>query len=158
MGQQVKDLVAENTAKVEEQKPPLADYLPPTYLVGNIGGKELRMIARSAEVTLRDMPPENVELSTEAPVVASGAPSEVCDERADEKQITEPGGTAGADPAGVGEAGAGQGAVQAGGSVPGVVLPVAESSAASGPAGAGVEGAGSEGDSFRSRRSPWPTS
>ena len=146
VGQQVKDLVAENTAKVEEQKPPLADYLPPTYLVGNIGGKELRMIARSAEVTLRDMPFENVELSTEAPVVASGAPSEVCDERADEKQITESGGAVGADPAGPGEAGAGQGAVQAGGSVPGVILPVVESSAVSGPAGAGVEGAGSEGN------------
>ena len=147
VGQQVKDLVAENTAKVEEQKPPLADYLPPTYLVGNIGGKELRMIARSAEVTLRDMPPENVELSTEAPIVAAGAPSEDCDERADEKQITEPGGEAGAYPAGSGEAGADQGVVQAGGSVPGVILPVAESSAVSGPAGAGVEGAGSEGDS-----------
>jgi len=146
VGQQVKDLVAENTAQVAEQKPPLA-YMPPTYLVGNIGGKELRMIAKSAEVTLRDMPPENVELSTEAPVVAAGAPSEVCDERADEKQITESGGAAGANPAGPGEAGAGQGAVQAGGSVPGVILPVAESSAVSGTEGAGVEGAGSEGDS-----------
>jgi transposase InsO family protein len=146
VGQQVKDLVAENTAKVEEQKPPLADYLPPTYLIGNIGGKELRMIARSAEVSLRDMPSENVELSTAAPVVAAGAPSEVYDERADEKQITEPGGAAGADPAGPGEAGACAGVVPAGGGVPGVVLPVAEGSAASGPAGAGDESAGSEGN------------
>lgn len=147
VGQQVKDLVAENTAKVEEQKPPPADYLPPTYLVGNIGGKELRMIARSAEATLRDMPAENVKLSTEAPVLIAGAPSGVGDERADEKQITEPGGTAGADPAGAGETCADTGLVPTGGSIPGAVLPVAESSAASGPAGAGGEGAGSENDS-----------
>jgi transposase InsO family protein len=145
VGQQVKDLVAENTVKVAEQKPPLADYRPPTYLVGNIGGKELRMIARSAEVTLRDMPPENVELSTEAPAVAAGAPSEDCYERADEKQVAEPGGAAGADPAGSGAASAGQGAVQTGGSVPGVILSVAESSAVSGAASAGDESAGSEG-------------
>ena len=156
VGQQVTDLVAENTAKVEEQKPPLADYMPPTYLVGNIGGKELRMIARSAEVTLRDMPPEKVELSTEAPVVAAGAPSEDCNERADEKQVTEPEGAAGADPAGTGETGAGQGVVQAGGSIPGVVLPVAESGADSGLAGAGGESAGSEGNPPREGGAPGP--
>ncbi len=146
VGQQVKDLVEENTAKVAEQNPPLA-YMPPTYLVGNIGGKELRMIAKSAEVTLRDMPLEKVELSTEAPAVAAGTPSEESYERTDAKQVAEPGGAAGADPAGSGAASACEGAVSAGGSVPGVVLPVAESSAVSGPAGAGVEGAGSEGDS-----------
>ena len=147
VGQQVKDLVAENTAKVEDQKPPLADYMPPTYLVGNIGGKELRMVARSAEVTLRDAAPENVELSTEAPVTAQGGPSEVCDGRTDEKQTTEPGGAAGADPVGAGEACSGQGLVQADGGVPGVVLPVAEKCADSGVEGTGGESAGSEGNS-----------
>ncbi len=146
VGQQVKDLVAENTIKVAEQKPPLADYMPPTYLVGNIGGKELRMIAKSAEVTLRDMPLEKVELSTEVPVVVVGAPSEDCNERADEKQVAEPGGATGADPTGPGEASAGQGTVQAGECVPGVVLPVAESGAERGAESAGDESAGSEGN------------
>lgn len=147
VGQQVKDLVAENTAKVEEQKPPLADYRPPTYLVGNIGGKELRMVARSAEVTLRDMPPEKVELPAAAAVVPPAAPSEVCDERTDEKQVAEPGGAIGTDPAGSGETCAGQGLVQAGGSVTGVVLPVAEKCTDSGPEGVGGESARSEGGS-----------
>ena len=147
VGQQVKDLVAENTAKVEDQKPPLADYRPPTYLVGNIGGKELRMIAKSAEVSLRDMPPENVELSTVAAVVPLAAPSEVCDERTDEKQVAEPRGAIGTALAGSGEACAGQGPVQAGGGVPGVVLPVAEKRADSGVEGTGGESAGSEGGS-----------
>ena len=144
VGQQVKDLVAENTAKVQEQKPPLADYMPPTYLVGNIGGKELRMVARSAEVSLRDMAPEKVELTTESQAIIPGVPSEVCDERADEKQIAKPGGAAGADSAGPGEACADQGPVPAGGSVPGTVLPVAEKCADSGSEGVGVESAGAE--------------
>ena len=75
--------------------------------------------ARSAEVSLRDVPSENVELPTEAAAATPAAPSEVCDARADEKQVAEPGGAAGADPAGVGEAGACAGAVPAGGRVPG---------------------------------------
>lgn len=141
---QIQALVAENTAKVEEQKPPLGDYTLPTYLVGNIGGKELRVVAKSAEVSLRDAVPEKVELTA----VASGAKPEAFGEdrheRADGKQAAEPAGAAGADPAGAGSAGAGTGAVQAGGSVPGIVLPVAEKRAAGGFAGAGSEGAGAE--------------
>lgn len=147
VAKQVQDLVAENTAKVEEQKPPLADYTPPTYLVGNIGGKELRMVARSAEVSLRDAEPEKVKLEGAPAVAAPVIQSEVRNERADEKQITESAGAAGADPAGVGAAGAGERPVPAGGGVPGIVLPVAEERAGSGAAGAGGESAGAEGDS-----------
>jgi len=142
---QVRDLVAENTAKVEEQKPPLADYTLPTYLVGNIGGKELRVVAHSAEVSLRDAEPEKVKLPVGACGVTPETQSEVRDERADEKQAAEPAGTPGADPAGAGAAGASAGPVQAGGSVPGAVLPVAEKRAESGAEGAGSEGAGPEG-------------
>ena len=111
---QVKELVAENTAKVEEQKPPLGDYTLPTYLVGNIGGKELRVIAKSAEVSLRDAEPEKVELQAG---VAPVTPNEVRDERADEKQAAEPAGAAGIVAAGAGEAGACEDAVPAGGCV-----------------------------------------
>jgi len=145
VGEQVKELVAENTAKVEEQKSSMPAYLPPTYLIGNIGGKELRMIARSAEVSLRDMPSENVELPAEAAAIIPAAPSEVCDARTDEKQVTEPGGAAGADPAGPGETSAGAGAMPAGGSIAGIILPMAAECADSGAAGAGDEGAGPEG-------------
>ncbi|MBI4802740.1 MAG: DDE-type integrase/transposase/recombinase [Elusimicrobia bacterium] len=107
---QVTELVAENTAKVEEQKPPLGDYKLPTYLVGNIGGKELRMVAQSAEVSLRDVAVEKVELPGE--VKATG---EVGDGRTEAKQAAEPPGAAGADPAGACAAGVCGGAVQAGG-------------------------------------------
>ena len=51
---QVKQIVEQNTARVEETMPPMADYQPPAYLVGNLGGKELRVVARSAEVSLQD--------------------------------------------------------------------------------------------------------
>jgi transposase InsO family protein len=142
VARQVTELVAENTAKVEEQKPPLGDYRPPTYLVGNIGGKELRMVAQSAEVSLRDVVEEKVELPSGA---VSGASSEVGDGRTEASEVGEPGGAAGAYPAGAGAAGACGGAVPAGWGVAGVVLPVAGACAGGGAEGAGGEGAGPEG-------------
>lgn len=141
VARQMTELVAENTAKVEEQRPPLGDYKPPTYLVGNIGGKELRLVAQSAEVSLRDMVPEKVE----SPVSPEEAGNEVTDGKAEASQVSEPGGAAGADPAGAGAAGASGGAVRAGGGVAGAVLPVAWASAEGGAEGAGGGGAGSEG-------------
>lgn len=141
VAKQVSELVAENTAKVEEQRPPLADYKPPTYLVGNIGGKELRMVAQNAEVSLRDVAAEKVE----SPVAAESAASEVSDGKTGAEQIAEPGGAAGADPAGAGAACAGGGAVPAGGGVSGAVLPVAGAGAEGWARGPGGEGTGSEG-------------
>ncbi len=43
---QVKQMIQENTAKVEEQRPLMGNYRPPDYLIGNLGGKELRVIAK----------------------------------------------------------------------------------------------------------------
>jgi transposase InsO family protein len=50
----VKRIIAENTKKLEEQTKPVADYKAPTYLVGNIGGRELRVIAKDAQVSLSE--------------------------------------------------------------------------------------------------------
>jgi len=115
---QVKQIIAGNTAAVQEAAPTAAGYTPPTYLVGNIGGKELRLVAKDAEVTLT-------------------GPEERLDGNAD--KTGEPAGAAGADPAGNRAAADGGNVVPTGGSIAGAVLPV------DGPGtGGGVEGAGGE--------------
>lgn len=50
----VKRIIEENTKKLEEQTQPITDYKAPTYLVGNIGGRELRVIAKDAQVSLSE--------------------------------------------------------------------------------------------------------
>ena len=45
---QVRQIVASNTEKVEAAPTPAPEYRAPTYIVGNIGGKELRVVAREA--------------------------------------------------------------------------------------------------------------
>jgi transposase InsO family protein len=120
---QVKQIIAGNTAAVQEAMPTPAGYTPPTYLVGNIGGKELRLVAKDAEVTL-------------------SAPEGIHDGNAD--KTGEPAGAAGADPAGDRAAGDGGSAVPAGGSIAGAVLPVDEAGACGGAESAGGEAAGAE--------------
>jgi transposase InsO family protein len=122
---QVKQIIAANTAEVEAAAPvEVTGYTPPTYLVGNIGGKELRLVAKDATVTF-------------------GTPEEKGDGNTDE--ATGAAGAAGADPAGAGEASAGGDAVPAGGSIAGTVLPVDEAGAGGGVESAGGEVAGPEG-------------
>lgn len=121
---QVKQIIAGNTATVQEAQPTAVAYTPPTYLVGNIGGKELRLVAKDADVTLTG-PEERLDGNTD--------------------KTGEPAGTAGADPAGDSPAGAGGGAVPAGGSIAGAVLPVDETGAGGGAESAGGEAAGAEG-------------
>ncbi|MDD5210754.1 MAG: IS3 family transposase [Elusimicrobiales bacterium] len=121
---QVKQIIAGNTAAVQEAMPTAAGYTPPTYLVGNIGGKELRLVAKDAEVTLT-------------------GPEERLDGNAD--KTGEPAGAAGADPAGDRAAGDGGSVVPAGGSIAGTVLPVDEAGAGGGAESAGGEAAGAEG-------------
>ena len=115
---QVKQIIAGNTAAVQEAMPTAAGYTPPTYLVGNIGGKELRLVAKDAEVTLT-------------------GPEERLDGNAD--KTGEPAGAAGADPAGDRAAADGGEPVRPSRSIAGVVLPVDEPCT-----GGGVEGAGGE--------------
>jgi len=128
VGDQVKQIIETNTAKVEEATVSPPEYVPPTYLVGNIGGKELRVIAKDAEVSLRE--PENVESA------AGGSDGK--------NETAQPSRAAGIDPVGPGEASADPGAVPASGSIERAVLPVDGSSAGDGAQGAGSEGSRSQ--------------
>jgi transposase InsO family protein len=127
---QVKQIVEQNTARVEEAMPPMADYQPPAYLVGNLGGKELRVVARSAEVSLQD----RVTLTGEEAVHGEEEPSETA----------QPAGAAGSDLAGSGARQAGGDALPGIGSVAGTVLPVDAAGPGGGAAVPGSEGAGSK--------------
>ncbi len=116
---QVKQIIAGNTAAVQEALPTAAGYTPPTYLVGNIGGRELRLVAKDAEVTLSSLPEETI----------NGNTNKTC----------EPAGAAGADTAGDRPPADGGEPMPAGGSIAGAVLPVD-----GGGAGGGVESVGGE--------------
>jgi len=120
---QVRQIIAGNTAAVQEAMPTAGGYTPPTYLVGNIGGKELRLVAKDAEVTLT-------------------GPEERLDGNAD--KAGEPAGAAGVDPAGDRAAADGGSAMSAGGSLAGAILPVDETGANLGAESAGSQVAGSE--------------
>jgi transposase InsO family protein/transposase-like protein len=121
---QVKQIVESNTAKLEEATVPAPAYTPPTYIVGNIGGRELRVVAKEAEVTLKEL--EKVESAAGGNHGAS--------------ETSQSAGAAGPDSFGVGEAGVRGESVSAGGGVEGTVLPVDESGA-----GGGAQSVGSEG-------------
>jgi hypothetical protein len=118
---QVKQIIESNTAKVEEGTVSSSDYRAPTYIVGNIGGKELRVVAKDAEVTL------------------SNEPNHANDE------VAEPAGAAGIDSGGSGTAGADPGSVPTGGDIAGAVLPVDGAGAGGGTEGPGGPGARPEG-------------
>jgi transposase InsO family protein len=116
---QVKQIVEQNTAQVETQAPPLADYTPPVYLVGNFGGKELRVVAKEAEVSLK--------------------------ERVDEpNKIAESAGAVGPDSVGDRPATADPGVVPTSGGVEGIVLPVDEANQANGAQGVGSQTTGTQ--------------
>jgi transposase InsO family protein len=126
----VKEAVAENTEKLTQEKGPVVDYKPPTYIIANIGGKEMRLVAKDAEITLEG----KVDGNTAG-------------------EAAEPAGADGADRAGAGTSTAGGGAVPAGERVEGVVLPVDGAGAAGGATGVGADAAGPEGDSSGGRGS-----
>jgi transposase InsO family protein len=156
VAKQVERLVEENTAKVEASGPPLGEYRAPTYLIGNIGGKELRMVAKDAEVSLRDTAPQEVEsvgvAAVEPPQPPGtglapeglGASAEAEHERTAENEAIEPTGAPGADPTVLGEAGPGETAVSGGEGIAGAVLSVAEGGTAGGSESPGAEGAGAQ--------------
>jgi len=156
VAKQVAQLVEENTAKVEASGPPLGEYKAPTYLIGNIGGKELRMVAKDAEVSLRDAAPQEVKSEGMAtaevpqpPVVSlaaegMGAQAGAEHERTAENEAIEPTGAPGTGPAVPCAAGPSEAAVRGGEGVTGAVLPVAEGGTASGPESLGAEGTGAQ--------------
>lgn len=124
---QVKQIIAGNTAAVQEAMPTAAGYMPPTYIVGNIGGRELRLVAKDAQVTLS------------APVGTTEGKG-----NGEADKIIESAGTAGADPAGDRPSADGGEPMQPGGSVAGTVLPMDEAGTDSGAAGVGSQVAGAE--------------
>lgn len=137
VGDQVKQIIAANTEKVEAAPAPEPGYSAPTYLVGNIGGRELRVVAKDAQVMLG----EKVESDSGG---GNGA-----------SETGKPGGEVGVGSVGGSEGRALDGAVPESGSVAGVVLPVDEAGKGgvangigAGQAGAGAEaGAGAGGGS-----------
>ncbi|MBI5243497.1 MAG: transposase [Elusimicrobia bacterium] len=133
---QVKQIVEANTEKVAAAEGRVGEYRPPAYIVGSMGGKELRVVARDAEVVLKDVGAEKVESGN----------AEVIDGRASEsREAAQSAGAAGPDPVGAGAAPARDGAVPGGGSVAGAVLPVDAGRAGGGIGCVGSQGAGAQG-------------
>jgi len=126
VGDQVKQIIAANTEKIACEPVPEPGYSAPTYLVGNIGGRELRVVAKDAEVMLG----EKVESGFGGENAASEA--------------GEPCGAAGTGAVGNGERHAGAGAMPAGGSIEGTVLPVDEAGKGGGADGIGKGQAGAK--------------
>lgn len=164
---QVRQIVEKNTEAVQERQAAAPEYTPPAYLVGNLGGKELRVVAKDAEVTLKESVEEKVESGPDGKEDGTGGspgipPGEKIDPGANaglfakgpeaknveivENQAPQPAGKAGADPAGPVPEGAHQEPVSSGGGVEGAVLPVDERGEGGQSQGAGGEGAGAEGD------------
>jgi len=135
---QVKDLINANTVRMEEQVPgAMKEYTKPTYLVGSIGGQELRLIARNAQVSLEKPSTEMVQSGDRT----AGKSAEVCDVR----ETGRPEGEAGTDPAGNRPPTDSGEPVPAGGGVAGAVLPVDAAYAGGGAESAGAGAAGAEG-------------
>ncbi|MDD2803959.1 MAG: IS3 family transposase [Elusimicrobiales bacterium] len=126
VGDQVKQIIAANTEKVETSPVPVPGYSAPTYLVGNIGGRELRVVAKDAQVMLAEK-------------VESGFGGEN-----GTGEVGEPGGEVGAGVVGGSEGRAIDGAVPAGGSVAGIILPMDETGKGGVADGIGAGQAGAE--------------
>lgn len=119
----VREAVAENTKKVEQEKGPLIDYKPPTYIIANIGGKEMRLVAKDAHITLEEKGDGNTASEAAKPAGADGAARD-----------------------GNGAAATGGGVVPGSACVESAVLSVDGTSAASGAEGARAEAARPEGE------------
>lgn len=157
VAEQVDQVVDENSRKVEAHEPP-ANYTPPTYIVGNIAGKELRVVAKEAEVSLREAEENKSAGGTNGadgadakPAdAAAGKPASAAAESPGAKaqgadgEAAKPAGEAGSGPAGADPGGDGGEALPPGGSVEGAVLPVAEAGPGGPAAGAGEPQAGAE--------------
>src|SRR5438132_5813047 len=166
---QVKQIVEQNTAKVEETVAPLADYQPPAYLVGNLGGRELRVVAKAAEVMLTDAAlPAEVKSSIAGTngssggcldtaggeIVRPGPRTCTTDKGAEAEngrrgengqgasyEVAQSSGAAGADPIGLGAGPVDGSAVSGGGRLAGAVLPVDEAGASRSASSLGTEAA-----------------
>ena len=119
----VKEAVAENTEKAAEPRAPGVEYKPPTYIIANIDGKEFRVVAKDATVTMEER--------------SDGKPT---------SEAAKPAGADGVDPTGAKPVEADRAVVPGGERVEGVVLPVDGSGEGGGAAGVGAASAGPEGE------------
>lgn len=119
----VQEAVAENTQKVSESQAPVVDYKPPTYIIANIDGKELRVVAKDAKVILEERKDGNLA-----------------------SEVAKPAGENGSGPAGNEQVETAEGPLPAGARVEGAVLPLDGAGEASGPEGADAAPAGSQGE------------
>jgi len=139
---QVKDLINANTERIEEQGPGgVKEYTKPTYLVGSIGGQELRLIARNAQVSLEKPSSEMVQSVEKT--------AEGCDGRENGRSE----GAAGADTCGTVREEGCFGAVQGSGDIEGAVLPVAGAGEGTGAGSAVAEGTRSREEGSQTRGS-----
>jgi transposase InsO family protein len=119
----VQEAVAENTEKASEARAPGVEYKPPTYIIANIDGKEFRVVAKDAKVTLEER--------------SDGKPT---------SEVAKPAGADGVDPAGAKPVEADRAAVPGSERVEGVVLPVDGSGEGGGATGVGAAPARPEGE------------
>lgn len=126
---QVRQIIEQNTAKVQETQPAPHDYRPPAYIVGSIGGKELRVVAKEAEVTLSESAGTQREMINSAsPIVSQENQTEADHGGKSPSQAGEPNGENGADTPGDSPAVSGPNPLPSGGGVPGIILPLDEKS------------------------------
>lgn len=165
---QIQQIIEKNTAQVQENSFPTGEYRAPAYLVGNLGGKELRVIARDAEVSLEEKKPEIVESNSDGERESvGGSPdsplSQTVQQNANaslfikevnygngksegiepiccrESQMSQPAGKIGIDSVGACPSAIDREFVQGSGDIPGTVLPVDGESADSGSLSVGGE-------------------
>lgn len=155
---QIRQIVEQNTAKVQEAQSPMMEYRPPTYIVGNIGGRELRVIAKDAQVMLSE--PSTGEIvnshsgqgeekkgglgDNNAQAVRSDLDpkasrmsneTEIKNDNLYKNQAAKPNGENGVDTPGDGPSTANPNPLSASGGVAGIVLPVDEESSQGGALG-----------------------
>lgn len=150
VGEQVKELIDENTAKLEQAAGVPGDYRPPAYIVGNLGGRELRVVAKEAQVTLsQNLSPELIK--SDSDTTQNDGNHNVQKQGEPGHEGTEPNGETsqsdaedGAHPLGDRPAPVGQDPVPASRSFQGDILPVDETGQRSGAAVPGSESPGSQ--------------
>lgn len=154
---QVQQIIEQNTKRVEETKAPMADYAPPAYIVGNLGGQEIRIVAKEAQVTFGN---QNNQVAEEKEIIKpelrikegeikNGESVQNDSTRLATSQTSQPNGTLGTDSFGSGASASRQDPVPAGECFAGAVLPLDALDEAGSAPRASSEPPGSQADSAR---------
>lgn len=138
---QVEEIIRRNTQQVEDGTISAPGYSKPMYLVGNLGGQEIRLIARDAQLSVEKRPEVMVELKGEEKAKKEQGNDNV------ETGTGEVGESAGeVRPVDVGDSGSqtSEGVMPGGRSIAGAILPVDGAVAGDGIGGVGGETTGAE--------------